>query len=119
MEKRRYARAKFSHIILLYNNESEIIAEIVDFSLKGAFVKVRHGKIINIGEKFSYAIVLSNNEDIIIKGDATVVRSDGESGYGLTCDTVNMDYFIHLKRLLDLNTNGNCIENNIVENNYD
>ncbi len=102
-ERRQFVRVRYSNIILLYNSKVEIVAEVEDFSLSGAFVRLRHGGKLNVGDKLSYAIVLSNKENIVIKGDATVVRCDGNDGYGIACKTVNMDYFVHLKRLIELN----------------
>ena len=104
MEKRKITRITYNNLLVLKTDEGEeIVAKVENISLKGGFIILKDGKQFNIGDVFTFIIVISAGEDIRIEGKARVVWQDESHGYGLACDEMDLDYFTNLKRLLELN----------------
>ncbi len=103
-ERRQFSRVPFNDLILIQSsNDVDVKAQVHNFSLKGGFITVHDQCSLSLGDRVRFVLILSEAEGAIIEGDARIVWHDGSKGYGLACETMGVEYFSHLKRLIELN----------------
>jgi len=102
-EKRGFTRFSFNKkITLKTDSDKDISVSVSDLSLKGASIVVDVGIVFELEDRFPFSMVFHDDEDIIIKGEAQIVWKK-DNTYGLQFENMGPDYFIYLKRLLELN----------------
>lgn len=116
-EKRKFSRVPFCHALILKPADgNELLAESANMSFRGGFFRLQESRALALNERVQFLMVLSKEENIFIEGDGHIVWSDGANGYGLSCDTMGIEYFSHLKRLIDLNVGNDSVIQKEIEN---
>lgn len=102
-ERRRFTRIPFDKRIVLKNEEgTTTVATIENLCLKGASVVFDDPRFAQQTDLLSFTIELSSDETMMIKGTAAVVWQK-EQKAGLYFVSMGIDYFILLRRLVELN----------------
>ncbi|MCG8454072.1 MAG: PilZ domain-containing protein [Spirochaetales bacterium] len=101
---RRFERTDFNVKGSLEQNGSESAARILNVSLKGALVVPTDGLHPQIGEQWTLHIALPHS-GIRISTQATMVHQ-AQNTCGFRFDSIDAEGMIHLRRLLELNLNG-------------
>mgnify|MGYP006286815517 CR=1 FL=1 len=102
-EKRGFTRFSFNKKIMLQTDAGNKFAvEIENLSLKGGSIRVTDQREFEPGSHFAFTMIFHDDEDITVKGDAYVLWRKDDT-YGLRFENMGSDYFMNLKRLLELN----------------
>lgn len=102
MEKRKFTRTDFETGGVIRVGEDSIPFTLIDVSLKGVLVNPQRPDAVSVGQAASVDIDLPNSS-LVIHADARCVHR--ESNYlGFRFEIIDADSMMHLRRLLELNT---------------
>jgi hypothetical protein len=103
MEKRRFKRVLFRTEAMVQYGDKTFTGEVADLSLRGMFVKSPHE--IPLGETVKAKIFLSGStSELSIQVDGTIVRHQGENGFGIQFHEMDVDSFVHLRNIVIYNS---------------
>jgi len=102
MEKRKYHRISFNVPVILKKNDQQWETEVIDISLKGLLVKNPQKVAFKNEELISVEFILTDNKTKVSL-DATVAHIEDNS-IGFNMETISLESFTHLKRILELNS---------------
>ena len=98
--RRKVTRVPFDSLVSIRTENGEIEATVNsrDISIKGIFVQTRQP--FSVGDPCTISIVLGGSTSReSIKAEGKVVRRE-ESGVGIFFESVDLDSFMHLKKLV-------------------
>lgn len=98
--RRKVTRVPFDSLVSIRTENGEIEATVNsrDISIKGIFVQTRQP--FSVGDSCTISIVLGGSTSReSIKAEGKVVRRE-ESGVGIFFESVDLDSFMHLKKLV-------------------
>lgn len=99
-DRRRFHRFDFEARVLLYSGSRAWESELIDISLKGALLRRPEDWSGKSGE--SYRIEIRLEGSVVISMSVSVAHV-GLDRIGFICERIDMDSFVHLKRLVELN----------------
>lgn len=99
-ERRNYSRIHFTHPCVLTALHHVSPVEVHDLSLKGALVTAPADWQVDSGTPCVLEVKLSAEASIRLIG--TIVHIDAR-GYGIRCESIDLDSISHLRRLVELN----------------
>lgn len=106
-EKRRFSRIPFDAVAKLRGPGAELDTQLLDISLNGALISRPSGWNGKIGERYTLELTLdhSNSE---ISMEIVVAHIDDEH-IGCSCEHIDLESIIHLRRLVELNLGNESI----------
>jgi hypothetical protein len=99
-ERRQFWRANFKSRVRVTTHETEVFAQLIDISLKGALLLAGASWHPVMGEECQLRLDLGPGTTISVWG--TVVHIAGKH-IGLRSDNIDLDSITHLRRLVELN----------------
>lgn len=99
-ERRNFNRINFSHPCVLTALHHIGPVEVHDLSLKGALVSAPTDWQVDVGTPCVLEVKLGDDARIRLIG--SVVHVDAR-GYGIHCESIDLDSISHLRRLVELN----------------
>lgn len=99
-ERRRFHRFDFEARVHLYSGSRAWESELIDISLKGALLRRPDDWDGKSGESYRIEIRLEGGVVISMSVSVAHVAIDR---IGFICERIDMDSFVHLKRLVELN----------------
>ncbi len=99
-ERRRFSRFNIEARVHLYSGSQAWESELIDISLKGALLKRPDDWSGKPGDFYRIEVKLEGSA--IISMSVTVAHVADHS-IGFICQKIDMDSFVHLKRLVELN----------------
>ncbi|MFK7957445.1 MAG: PilZ domain-containing protein [Lysobacterales bacterium] len=99
-ERRQFSRFNVDAKVHLYSGSQAWESELIDVSLKGALLKRPDEWAGKDGDFFRIEIKLEGS--VIISMSVSVAHIAGDR-IGFICQKIDMDSFVHLKRLVELN----------------
>jgi hypothetical protein len=100
-ERRRFTRIPFADKVCLRGAQGIWYGELVDISLKGLLVQVPSDWSGKVDDRFSVELRLGEGDEVTIKTESRVVHRHDQR-VGFAWERIDLDSFIHLKRLLQL-----------------
>lgn len=100
IEKRKFSRVEFKKEAEILINGKKYQGEIVNLSLKGAYIKTAHQ--LQMGNSVEVLIRLAGDGDFDIDLKGKVVRSTND-GVGIMFDQIDLDSFAHLRNIIAYN----------------
>ncbi|MDR2165133.1 MAG: PilZ domain-containing protein [Zoogloeaceae bacterium] len=103
-ERRLFARIHFDATGYLSFLDREYAVDVLDISLKGAFVRLKAGAPPEPGQDCQLRIHLDDTEDVIyMNARAARVDTSTPGQVGLACVDIDLDSITHLRRIVELN----------------
>jgi len=100
-EQRIHQRVLFDTLASIHINTTNMNAQLIDLSLKGALIKRPDSWTAEVGDTGVLRIVLSDNVSTI-NMDIKVAHIE-EEHVGFHCQHIDIDSITHLRRLVELN----------------
>ncbi len=100
-EQRTHQRILFDTLASIHINASNVNAQLIDISLKGALIKRPSSWTASVGDTGQLRIVLSDNISAISM-DIKVAHVE-DNHVGFHCEHIDIDSITHLRRLVELN----------------
>jgi len=100
-EQRTHQRILFDTLASIHINASNVNAQLIDISLKGALIKKPDSWTASVGDTGQLRIVLSDNISVISM-DIKVAHVENDH-VGFHCEHIDIDSITHLRRLVELN----------------
>jgi PilZ domain len=100
-ERRRFTRIALESKVRITSLDGIWWGDLIDISLKGLLVRVSAGWPGKTGDRYTVQLQLDEG-DTIIQMEGRVIHREGER-LGFGCESIDLDSFSHLKRLLQLN----------------
>lgn len=101
IERRNFWRAVFRSPVRLTTPDGEVLAQLLDISLKGALLETGAAWQGQPGEKCQ--LLLELGPDVMIAMNSEVMHVEGLH-VGLRCASIDLDSITHLRRLVELNS---------------
>ena len=107
-ERRHFWRVPFHAPVQLTIEGRMLQTRLLDISLRGALLGLADSDVANVGDlnqSCTIKLPLEGNQAIVMQ--ASIVHR--ESGHiGLRCDVIDVDSITHLRRLVELNAEGDA-----------
>ena len=100
-ERRNSHRIPFLADVLLHQGDQKWRCELVDISLKGALITSPKDIKAKLSDNYSIELVLGEGATLNMQTSISHIQ-DGR--WGLKWEDIDIECFIHLRRLLELNT---------------
>lgn len=100
-ERRQFSRVKFDAPVRILRDAQAWECEVLDISLKGALIAVPEGLHAALNDELTLELPLGD-EGSTIRMTVAVAHIDAYRA-GLRCEHIDIESFIHLRRLMELN----------------
>lgn len=106
-ERRHFSRVTFHTAAQLQLDDQRMDVVVLDFSLKGALVRLPAGLRPATGTPCTLDVSLDEAGDRITM-DMYITHHEGDYA-GLACEGIDLDSITHLRRLVELNTGNSAL----------
>jgi hypothetical protein len=103
-DSRKFYRADFQVKGIFNRNGKTYPILVKNISLKGILAKLENHEEINIGDNGEITVYLPNSVITLIISDTSVVHKSPENLFGFEFNQIDAESMIHLRRLLELNS---------------
>lgn len=102
-EKRKFKRFAFGTYMDLRTGDGRVLpVSIENLSLKGASIRVDCCEGFSVGDECAFILNLADEPGMSVEGNLKVIWKKDKNKYGLVFVNVEAEYFMKLKRLLEL-----------------